>query len=139
MAGLLTAGLYEQVRGCLDTSLDEAGLPNEVIDQIQFSYAAADEVLARDPNAATYTDDQKLRRVYNAVAYLTAARICPALPNMTQFQEGDLRYSLKEFDPAAKAAQLRGMAASEMALNLTPTGAVSPPNHFWLASGTRGR
>jgi len=138
MADLLTADLYAQVRACLDTSLDAAGLPDEVIIQTQYAYAAADEVLARDPLAATYTDDAKLRRAQNAVALLTAARLCPALPNLTSFQEGDLRYQLKEFDPVTKAAQLRAQAASELALNTSTTGAVLPPNHFWLAAGRRG-
>lgn len=135
---LLNADLYDQVRACLDTSLDEAGLPNEIIDQPQYAYAAADEVLSRDPLAESYFDDAKVRRVQNAVAYLTAARLCPALPNLTSFQEGELRYQMKEFDPIAKAAQLRAMAASELALNTSTTGAVLPPNHFWLAAGRRG-
>jgi hypothetical protein len=131
-----TTATYNAVRACLDTSLDDAGLPQAVIDLAIYGPAAAAEVLLRDPNADTYTDPEKLRRVQSALAYLTAARIAPALPNLTQFSEGDLRYSLKEFDPTAKAAQLRGMAAAELALNLT--GTVTPQNHFWLAAGRRG-
>lgn len=139
MAGdLFTADLYNRVRAALDTSLDEAGLPNDVIDETIYGPAAADEVLSRDPLALTYTDDQKRRRVENAVAFLTAARLCPALPNLTSFQEGDLRFQFKEADLAAKAADLRGKAASELALNLTTSGQVAPPNHFWLAAGRRG-
>jgi hypothetical protein len=139
MPSLFNAESYDQIRACLDTSLDEAGLPNDVIDQPLYSLAAADEVLARDPNALTYTDDTKFRRVFNATCYLCAARIAPALPVLTQFQEGDLRFNLQAWDGEKVAARLRGMAAAELALNLTDSGAVLPPNHFWLASGSRGR
>jgi hypothetical protein len=135
---LLTADLPGAVRAALDPSLDETGLPDDIIFLPLYAEDAAAEVIQRDPNAVLYTDDVQRQRVLSATALLTAARIAPVLPQITQFQEGDFRYTLPTYQGDKIAALLRGRAATLIAQNVAVAGVVPPLEGFWLAAGRRG-
>lgn len=140
MATLLQAGSYDQIRACLDTSLDANALSDSVIDADIFAGRAESEILARDPNALTYlTTDAAYARVLRALHYLTAALIAPTLPAITAEQVGSDRYSRAAWDGTKRAAELRGLANAELAAYLNTDGLVEPLFAFGRAPGYRGR
>lgn len=140
MGVLLTADLHDRVRRALDTSLDADSLPDEVIDNDLYALAAEAEVVFRDPLATTYAVDTDQRnRSEHAVAFITAARLAPALPQLLSETLGDWKYQLAEKDLTKLAARLRGLAERELARNLSPNGYPETLPSFWLAAGRRGR
>lgn len=140
MSSLSTADTPGEVRNALDLRLTVDNLPDEVIQQPIFRLEAEEAVLAADPAALTYTDPSTaLDRVRRATTYLTAALIAPVLPNLTQLQLGDTRFSWEAWDGAARAAQLRSLAAAALALNTEADGQVPFMEQFQTAPGFRGR
>jgi len=140
MPSLFIADSEAQVRVVIDLRLTEDNLPDAVINQPIFWDEAEEAVLAADPNAATYTEGSAaLNRVRRAEIYLVAALLCPVIPNLTQLALGDTRFSWKEWNAAARAAQLRGLADAALALNTEPDGLAAPMTQFDVAHGYRGR
>lgn len=140
MSALFTADSPGQVRAALDLRLTEDNLPDEIIEQPIFVDEATEAVLIADPDASSYTDPSTaLDRVRRATTYLTAALIAPVLPNLTQLALGDTRFNWEAWDGAARAAQLRGLAAAALALNTEADGQVPFMTQFQTAPGFRGR
>jgi len=137
---LLSSTDYPSVRAAIDTSLDSAVLPDALIARDVFVGAAELDVLARDPLAASRTGTDATRITLAAI-YLTAARLCPAVPNIIEEEDtGQHRYRRQATDWTKRAAELRGMADAEIQAILAPT-ATTPgrPTMFVAASGRRGR
>lgn len=124
---------YDQIRAALDLSLDAGSLPNSVIDQQIYGYAAEAEVLERDPLTLTYTVGSAARqRAINAAVLLTAARLAPSLPAISMERLGDWQMSQTPPDLAKLEASLRGMAARQISQNVNGASSVPLPS-FWLA------
>ena len=136
---LLTAADYQEVREQIDTSLDVLALPDAIVGRDAYAGAAMREVIARDPLAETRTGADGAR-VRLAAIYLTAARLCPAVPALSRETHGETTYQRLTIDPMKRAEELRGLAESELAAVLDP-GDATPyrPTMFRLASGRRGR
>jgi hypothetical protein len=135
----LDAGSFDQVRACLDLSLDAASLPDELIAQPVYAPDAEAEVLERDVNAATYADGTVAKqRATNAAVFLTAARLAPSLPAIASEKLGDWQMSQTPPDLAKLAASLRGMAARQISLNVNGTTSAPLPS-FGLAKAGCGR
>lgn len=140
MASLFTGDTPGEVRNALDLRLSVDNLPDEVIEQPIFRLEAEEAVLLADPAASTYMEGSTaLDRVRRAVSYITAALIAPVLPNITQLQLGDSRFTWEKWDGAARAAQLRALAAAALALNTETDGQVPFMTSFTTAPGYRGR
>lgn len=123
------------VRAVLDTSLTAVALPNATITLDVYLGAAEREVKARDTDWASRTGDEATA-LKSAVAYLTAARIAPALPQIVDAKDGQLSRRLQERDMLALAAALRGHADAELQTLVVDD---VRPTMFSRASGSRGR
>jgi hypothetical protein len=138
---VLTPVYYDAVRQAIDASLDSNALSDAVIENIIYGPAAESEVLSRDPLALTYenTDPVRWAFVTRAVILITAARICPALPNLVSEALGDYHLSLKAPDLLERSATLRSMANRELSAYLNDAinlrGTVTPLPSVWLAWG----
>jgi hypothetical protein len=138
---VLTPVYYNAVRQAIDASLDSNALSDAVIENIIYGPAAESEVLSRDPLALTYenTDPVRWAFVTRAVILITAARICPALPNLVSEALGDYHLSLKAPDLLERSATLRSMANRELSAYLNDAinlrGTVTPLPSVWLARG----
>jgi hypothetical protein len=138
---VLTPVYYDAVRQAIDASLDSNALSDAVIENIIYGPAAESEVLSRDPLALTYenTDPVRWAFVTRAVILITAARICPALPNLVSEALGDYHLSLKAPDLLERSATLRSMANRELSAYLNDAinlrGTVTPLPSVWLARG----
>lgn len=140
MPELITADLAPRVRLSLDTSLNEAMLPGELIKDYLWTSGVEAEVKRRDPNWSTYTDPgDEIERLRVACAFLVAAVIAPAVPAIISNQLGDERWQRVPFDAVKRAGELRGLADSAIALNVEPDGLVAPMTQFDVAHGYRGR
>lgn len=123
------------VRKALDTSLTEDALANTTIVLDVYVGAAEREVKARDTAWAARTGSEA-RALKTAVAYLTAARIAPALPQIVDAKDGQLSRRLQERDMMALAAALRGYADSELQTLVVDD---VRPTMFARAAGSRGQ
>jgi hypothetical protein len=138
---VLTPVYYDAVRQAIDASLDSNALSDAVIENIIYGPAAESEVLSRDPLALTYenTDPVRWAFVTRAVILITAARICPALPNLVSEALVDYHLSLKAPDLLERSATLRSMANRELSAYLNDAinlrGTVTPLPSVWLARG----
>ena len=139
MAELLPAENYGMVRAAIDISLTSAVLSDAIIALDIFGPSAVREVLAIDPTAASRMGAELLH-AQAAAAYFAAARIIVALPIVTR--EAGLGFSreTRTVDPAARAAELRGLASAELDAYLEDTPATADmPSMFTVARGHRGR
>lgn len=137
---LLQANSFAEIRAAIDLSLDAAALPDDIIALDLFAGGAEAEIVARDPLATTYTvDDAAYTRVLRALHYLTAARLCPALPAITSEKLGADSYNRTAFDAGKRAAELRGLANQELAAYLEADGLTVPLFAFGTVPGYRGR
>lgn len=123
------------VRAALDTSLTADALPNTTIILDVYLGAAEREVKARDTSWASRTGDEATA-LKTAVAYLTAARLAPALPQIVDAKDGQLSRRLQERDMMALAATLRGYADSELQTLVVDD---VRPTMFARAAGSRGQ
>jgi hypothetical protein len=136
---LLTAADWQEVREQIDISLDAVTLPDAIVGRDAYAGAAMREVVSRDPSAETRTGAAGAR-VRLAAIYLTAARLCPAVPALTRETHGETTYQRLALDPAKRAEQLRSLAEEELSAVLEPDDATPyRPTMFSLASGRRGR
>jgi hypothetical protein len=117
---LITADEFPAVRAAINVELDEVGLPDNIIALPIYLGAADNEVKRRDPLWTTRTTAE-LRRLKNAVIYLTAARIVIALPRPNAEAFGQ-RYSYKidQLSAAQLSSSLEAFADSEINAVLTP-------------------
>lgn len=123
------------VRAALDTSLTTDALPNTTIMLDVFLGAAEREVKVRDTSWASRTGSQ-LVALKTAVAYLTAARLAPSLPQIVDAKDGQLSRRLQERDMMALAAALRGYADGELQTLVADD---VRPTMFARAAGSRGQ
>jgi hypothetical protein len=132
---------YPAIRAVLDTDLNETNLEDTIIALPIYHGAAEQDVLDLDADAETRTGDAG-DRIKRAAIYFCAARLTPAVVRITSLsiQARDLNYSKPVFDPEQRAAELRAMAAEEIAAILEPaTEAPNRPTMFTVARGYRGR
>lgn len=143
---IISSTEYPQIRALLDVRLSSTDLSDTTIGRDVFVGAAEDELLAAIPTAASATGDD-LVRAKRIVCLLTAARLAPTVVRITSItvDARDMQYSRQTFDPAKRAAELRAMAAEEMA-ELAESLDVSNsddrrdlPPMFRRVSGTRGK
>jgi hypothetical protein len=138
---ILQAGSYDEIRNCVDLSLDANILPDAVIDQGAFGPAAEAEVLAREAAVFPAPLDPVLQGLHReqAAIYLAAARVAQALPSLTNQSLGDSHYSRTGFDGQRRHAELRLLAERELTAYLDPTKQVHIQQQFWIAMGRRGQ
>jgi hypothetical protein len=136
---ILASADYQEIREQIDISLDALALPDAVVGRDAYAGAAMREVIARDPLAESRTGADGAR-VRLAAIYLTAARLCPAVPALQSETHGETTYRRMAFDATKRAEELRSLAESELSAVLEP-GDATPyrPTMFGLASGRRGR
>jgi hypothetical protein len=136
---ILTAADYQEIREQIDTSLDATTLPDATIGRDAYAGAAMREVISRDPLAETRTGADAAR-VRLAAIYLTAARLCPAVPALVRVTHQETTYQqvAPRFDK--RAEELRGLAETELAA-VTASGDTTPyrPTMFRTARGRRGQ
>jgi hypothetical protein len=138
---LITSAHYPAIRAAVDTSLDAATLPDATLALPIFVPAAIDDVLAADPGAEARTDPTEVRRVQNAAIYYAAARVVVGLPSLKSERFDDYAYTYEQRDPAARAADLRGQAAAELARVLVAAAAPATalrPTIFTVAGAPTG-
>lgn len=137
---LITAAVYGDIRAAIDISLDETVLPDSIISRDIYAGAAEREVLARDPDALSRSGADRARVTAAAVLF-TAARLAPAVPNITsETQPGQSAYTRQAVDWTKRAADLRSLAEIELQAVLAPSEAApSRPTMFARAAGRRGR
>jgi hypothetical protein len=137
MADILkaTSADCDLVRAVLDISLTADSLPNATIVLDVYLGAAEREVKARVADWATLTGDE-LDALKTAVAYLTGARIAPALPQIVDAKDGQLSRRLQERDMMALAATLRSHADAELQTLVVDD---VRPMMFARARGSRGQ
>lgn len=133
---ILTNDLYDSVRAALDTKLTEEDLPNSIVAMDIYAGAAELDVLARDPQAESRTDDD-LKRVKNAAVYFCAARLAPAIPHLVETGDENNTWRWQQRDWQARAQELRQLA--DESVNEVLTTDVVRPKVFSVASGRRGR
>ena len=135
----LLSAPYDAVRAVLDVSLTLQALSDAAIGLDPFAPAAERWVLARVPNAGSLSGEA-LERAKAAATYETAARLAPALPNITAESVEDLRVQRQARDAARQAADLHARAEAEVAaLTAADETVAQRPSFFALASGRRGR
>lgn len=139
MVQLLSEADYPVIRAALDTELDEADLPDSIIDQIIYAPAAVRDVIDRYSTAESETGED-FYRCKRAAIYFCAARLAPVVVRLTSqtVQARDLSYSKPTFDPEQRAAELRQMAEAELAL-IVSEDVPTKPTMFTVARGYRGR
>ena len=136
---LISSADFQEVRELIDISLDALALPDAVVGRDAYAGAAMRDVLSRDPLAESRTGADGAR-VRLAAIYLTAARLCPAVPALSRETHGETTYQRVAFDPAKRAEELRSLAESELSAVLEPDDPTPyRPTMFRLASGRRGR
>lgn len=137
---ILGSESYPAIRAIIDTSLDSAVLPDDVIALPIYLDDADLETKARDPGWASRTGDA-LTRLRTAAMCLTAARILPALPQIKSEQHGgEYQYQRQEVKVAERVAELRARADAALAAILEPTDTTpAMPTLFALGRGRRGR
>lgn len=138
---ILTTSDFDAIRKVIDHDLTATDLPNEVIGLDVYLGAAEREVIDRHRDAESETGDD-LKRVQAAAIYLTAARIAPGIVRKTtiSIQARDSSFSRPAFDGIKRAAELRGLADTELQAVIQPSAtAPSRPTAFARASGTRGK
>jgi len=130
---------YGAVRAALDTSLDQAALPDATIGLPIFLDAADLEIKRRDPQWASRSGDAATH-LKNAAISMTAALLAPAVPAVASERLGDYQYQRQAVDWTARAAELRQLAEQELNAYLeTSTTTPDRPTMFAVASGTRGK
>lgn len=128
------------VRSALDVSLDSTVLPDSVIGMSIYGGAAEAEVIQRVPDWATRSADQQ-RVLIGAVAFLTAARLVMAVPQITSERTPDGQtYSRAVMsDPVKFAANLRGLGGDLIAaVTVANIGVPERPHVFTTVGGRRG-
>ena len=138
---LLTPDLPEMVRKALDASLTAESLSDETILLPIYAGAARRQVIAAEATADDLdpiTDTDRWRAAVSAIAYLTAARIAPALPQIVERVVGDNRLRREKWDVEAAVARLKAAAAIEIAVLTEAETSATRIGHFWTVSGTRG-
>lgn len=139
---LIGTAEYPDIRGALDSTLNEAELSNTIIGQSIHIGAAIDEVIARYPTAESETDAAKVKRLKRAAILITAARLAPVVARITALTitKSDTNFSKQVFDPTKRATELRALAEIEFAALLEPSASpASRPTMFSLATGRRGQ
>jgi hypothetical protein len=134
---LLSPNDYNAIRAAIDLTIDEEVLPDDIIELPTFMGVAEEFVLVRDPLAATRTGTER-KRIKNAVIYLTASLILPAVPFYVRESFGDYSYTRTEADTKALSARLRQLADAELNTVLGIVGTVAVPTMFDVATGRRG-
>lgn len=135
-ATILTPADFPAVRAAIDVGLDSAALPDAVIALPIYQGAAERAIAAKVPGWDSLTGDLAAR-VEAATIYLTAALLCPAVPQLTRETMPDYAYQALVSDPSARAAQLTRLADAELAVVLGETGQDALPTFFTLAYGRR--
>jgi hypothetical protein len=139
VAPLLTSANYPAIRAAIDITLDTTSLPDAIIALDTFIGAGMRDVLLLDPLAESRAGTD-LQHAQTAAILFTAARLVPALPQIVKEAFPDHSYERSRVDSAARAAELRQLAAAEIDAYLDPSNAVSErPTRFAVASGRRGR
>jgi hypothetical protein len=133
----LTAAEYPSIRAALDVSLDADALPDDIIELPIYAGSAELEVYRRDPDLYSRTGVHK-RRCVNAMIFLTAAYLAPAMPQITSETLGDVTYGFETINWMKLAGELRERADSEIAAVISTVNANSAPSMFGLATGGRG-
>ena len=139
MAPLLTSANYPAIRAMIDITLDTISVPDAIIALDAYVGAGMRDVLALDPLAESRTGDD-LQHAQTAAVLFTAARLVPALPMIVKETFPDHSYERNKVDSAARAAELRNLAAAEIDAYLDVGDVISDrPTRFAVASGRRGR
>lgn len=131
MPTILQPSDYPAVRAAIDISLDSTLLPDATISLPIYLDAADLDVKRRDPEWATRTGDA-LTHLTNAAIYLTAARLVPALPDLTRETFTDHEYVRQARNIEQMVADLEAKAADELEA-LDPTTVVEMPTMFVTA------
>lgn len=115
MAFPLSSTEYPAVRAVLDVDLNTQNLPDTTIALDIYEGAANQDVLDRDPAAASRTGTDG-ERVLRAAIYFCAARLTGAVVRLTSIsiQARDLTYAKQTFDPTERAEELRDLANDEL-------------------------
>lgn len=137
MTILTPATDYPAIRGALDMTLDENGLPDSLIASSIYEGAAEAEVLRRDPLAAGRTGAE-LVLIKAAIILLTAALLAPIIPPIEGANTNQAVYGRRDKEVASQVASLRARADEAINAVLYPSTAVLP-TIFTVGEGTRGR
>lgn len=131
---------YPSVRAAIDVGLDADALPDAVIRLDMYGGAAERDVLARDPLALTYEPStDAFWNVRQAAIYYCAARLVPAIPNITSEKLGEYAVSMASRDQAALVGELRGRAEACLNAVLGTATSAQIPSLFDRACAARGR
>ena len=139
----LTTANYPAIRAALDITLGADRLPDDVIASAAFHPAAEAEVARRLGTLAAAAEGQA--GAIRATILLTAARLLPALPNITQRALTDTRITLAPMAQDARVRQWRAEASREISalrvlLDPTATDALAgPATVFTVAPGGRAQ
>jgi hypothetical protein len=139
---ILTTTDYPAVLAALDTKLTSSDIPDTMLDRTIYKAAAIQDVTDLYPTAASQSDATKQVKITRAAIFFCAARLAPAAVRITSLSitTRDQSYSRQTYDPAERAAELRAMAAAELA-DITDPAEETPtmPAMFALATGRRGK
>jgi hypothetical protein len=141
---ILSSADWPAVRSAISVNVTQTLLTDSVIAQDIYWAAAEDEILLRDPNAASYApagsapNAAKWSRVRRAAIFTLAARLAEALPPpVTLERQGDYEYQRKSWDPEERADDLRQLANQELAAYLNASGRPRIRGVFRTVAGTR--
>jgi hypothetical protein len=137
---IITSADYPEVRAAIDTELNDKNLPDSTISKSIYHDKAEQDVIDKDPDAAsrTGTDGERIKR---AVIYYCAAYLVPVVVRLISLsvQARDISYSRPAWDPDERAEELRTLGDLEIEMVLHPE-EDDPlrPTMFAVASGYRG-
>lgn len=138
-----TVSDYPAMRAALDVTLDATRLPDSTIASAPYHPAAEAEAARRLGTYAAAAASPVQPAATRAVVLLTAARLLPALPNVTQRRLLDTSFTFAPQAIKERVAALRADAARELAeviRTLDPAAVqVAPPTHFAVAPGGRAQ
>lgn len=140
MAAILTDDHNPQIRAAIDPTLDAGKLPDAVIGMTIYRDAADLDVKALVPDWETIVADTGTSayiHLINALIYLTAAKIVPALPDLLGETWPDYAYKVQRPTLAEQARRLTALAMAAIGLATGTETASRLPTFFTIARGTR--
>src|SRR5947209_9760989 len=139
---LITPAVYDEIRAAIQIDLTAEDIPDEIIDQDQFSGAAERYVwmlVGQMTSIPPLRGTTAWPALVTAAVLFCAARLVTSLPQLTAENFAGYSYSRKPIDLEAKAVQLaqRGMSSLTLAIGNDLIGTLRPGD-MWLAPGGRG-